>query len=146
MKKILLLEALPLALLGGAIALSVQVVQGAPFEMPIHWRLSGVATEYGHYYSIVVVPVMMLLIYGILTYLQCQPSVLGFMKEWKNRQRAYLWLSQGLFWLKTAGMAFLLYLTYTMSVASDLSIYALPALILLVAFIIALVAWRVWKA
>lgn len=107
-------------------------------EVPLHFNARGEVDSWGDASTALLLPAIALVLYGLLTWLQCHPWRCNYPVEItdENREQAYRQMSRIVYRIKALVMALFLYLTLGVAQVVEISLFLILAMALAVPFII----------
>lgn len=107
-------------------------------EVPLHFNDRGEIDRWGDSWTVLLLPVIALGLYGLLTWVQRHPRRCNYPVEItdENREQAYRQMSRIVYRIKVLVMALFLYLTLGVAQVVEISLFLILAMALAVPFII----------
>lgn len=107
-------------------------------EVPLHFNARGEIDGWGDTWTVLLLPVIALGLYGLLTWVQRHPRRCNYPVEIndENREQAYRQMSRIVYRIKVLVMALFLYLTLGVAQVVEISPFLILAMALAVPFII----------
>lgn len=107
-------------------------------EVPLHFNARGEIDRWGDTWTVLLLPAIALVLYGLLTWVQRHPRRCNYPVEItdENREQTYRQMSRIVYRIKVLVMALFLYLTLGVAQVVEISSFLILAMALAVPFII----------
>lgn len=115
---------------------AIRVMTGGKEEVPLHWNVRGEIDSWGDTWTIVLLPVIALALYGLLTLLQRRPQWYNYPCKITDKAGAYKLMSGMLGHIKNFVMLLFLYITLAVAQIIELNTFVLLLVALAIPFII----------
>ena len=115
---------------------AIRVMTGGKEEVPLHWNVLGEIDSWGDTWTIVLLPVIALALYGLLTLLQRRPQWYNYPCKITDKAGAYKLMSGMLGHIKNFVMLLFLYITLAVAQIIELNTFVLLLVALAIPFII----------
>ena len=116
--------------------IAIRVMTGGKEEVPLHWNVRGEIDSWGDTWTIVLLPVIALALYGLLTLLQRWPQWCNYPCKITDKAGAYKLMSGMIGHIKNLVMLLFLYITLSVAQIIELSTSVLLLIALAIPFII----------
>ena len=118
---------------------AIRVMTGGKEEVPLHWNVRGEIDSWGDTWTIVLLPVIALALYGLLTLLQRRPQWYNYPCKITDKAGAYKLMSGMLGHIKNFVMLLFLYITLAVAQIIELNTFVLLLVALAIPFIIVVI-------
>lgn len=118
---------------------AIRVMTEGKEEVPLHWNARGEIDSWGDPWTIILLPVIALALYGLLTLLQRRPQWCNYPCKITDKAGAYKLMSGMIGHIKNLVMLLFLYITLAVAQIVELNTFVLLLVALAISFIIVVV-------
>lgn len=119
---------------------AIRVMTEGKEEVPLHWNARGEIDSWGDPWTIILLPVIALALYGLLTLLQRRPRWCNYPCKITDKAGAYKLMSGMIGHIKNLVMLLFLYITLAVAQIVELNTFVLLLVALAISFIIVVVS------